>query len=153
MLHVHAREPLCPRMLAANIRRDSGICLVSVRICFPQMRPHSRFMNTNPRGVIKHASRVFNDPHRRCPCVRPWGIWKLPDRLHSRVDIRSFGISEHPEAHLEGTSCKLAILRTTARVDLIRWDCFSDELGWVDNAYSCSRSCRCSDGERWYAGA
>jgi hypothetical protein len=60
----------------------------------------------------------------------PVESWKLPDRVYSRVDIRSLGISEHPEAHIEESSCKHAILRTTARGDLIRLDCFSNELGW-----------------------
>jgi hypothetical protein len=37
---------------------------------------------------------------------------------------QAVGISEHPEAHIEGTSRKLAILPTMAREGLIRWDCF-----------------------------
>src|SRR6202167_6658603 len=45
-------------------------------------------------------------------------------------------------------------LRTAGREGLVRWDRFSNKLGWrINNAYSCSVSCRCCDGEWWYADA
>jgi len=72
-------------MLAATIRRDSdsaesgnkspsshmGICLVSVRINFPQMRPHSRLWTRTREAWWTTRLTGFQDPHRRCRCVRP----------------------------------------------------------------------------------
>src|ERR1700684_200496 len=43
-------------------------------------------------------------------------------------------------------------LRMAAREGLVSWGRSSNELGSrIDNAYSCSGSCRCCDGEWWYA--
>src|ERR1700677_4460774 len=45
-------------------------------------------------------------------------------------------------------------MRMAAKEGLVSWSRFSNELGSrIGNAYSCADSCRCCDGEWWYAGA
>ena len=125
----HHSSRFSPGLQAIKAFVPLGMCLTFARLKFPRRNSPHGWEHEPVRRDKRHASRVFNDPHHRCRCVRPGGSWKLPGRVYSQVGIRSLVISNILKHTLKGRPVN-SPFANGGEGDLIRWDCFSDELGW-----------------------